>query len=293
MVSSEQTSGRFESRDGTTLFFRAFPAGQERARLVIAHGLGEHSGRYGHLAEHLVPGGLSIWAMDHRGHGQSGGRRGHIRTFDEYLNDLYDFVVLCKKNASREKKCFLLGHSLGGLMVLLFAGLYPKAVDGLIVSSPALGLNMAISRIKRWFGSLMSNLRPTLLLSNELDPAWLSHDKGVVQAYREDPLVHGRISVRWFAEFLSAMEKAAMMAPHLEVPVLMQVAGNDHLVDATVARGFFESLSIRDKTLHIYDGLYHEIYNELETDRKTGHPGSHHMDREPASIRIPRPSGAF
>ena len=263
---SEQ-AGNFETRDGLKIFYRTYQAIPERARLIIAHGLGEHSGRYGNLFDMFIPRGISIWALDHRGHGQSEGQRGHILSFDQYLFDLYDFIKLVEEKLSTNEKCFLLGHSLGGLIALNYAMRFPQGLDGLIASSPGLGLAVDIPPLKRWLGNMMSNIWPGFSLSNELDASRLSHDEEVVRAYNEDPLVHNRVSARWFTEFLSAMETAQNMAPTLAVPLLLQVSGDDHLVNAEATRSFFEKLTLNDKSLFMYDGLYHEIYNETEKNR--------------------------
>ena len=109
---------------------------------------------------------------------------------------------------------------------------------------------------------------PGLLLGNELDATKISRDESVVKAYQDDPLVHDRVSARWFTEILSAMEAVNRQASRMQIPVLMQVAGDDHLVNAQSSRQFFENLTVADKTLHMYDGLYHEIYNELDDQRQ-------------------------
>jgi alpha-beta hydrolase superfamily lysophospholipase len=114
----------------------------------------------------------------------------------------------------------------------------------------------------------MSSLWPGLSLNNELDASKISHDDKVVAAYKNDPLVHDRVSARWFTEFLSAMETANKEAQNIIAPVLMQIAGDDHLADADASKSFFERLAAKDKTLHVYDCLYHEVYNERENDRK-------------------------
>ena len=113
----------------------------------------------------------------------------------------------------------------------------------------------------------MSSIWPGLLLRNEVAVSKLSHDEEVVRAYVEDPLVHDRVSTRWFTQFLSAMEKAKQSASKLAVPTLIQAAGEDYLADTNDSKLFFEKMTINDRTLHVYEGLYHEIYNELEAQR--------------------------
>jgi len=264
---SEKTDS-FRGHDGVNLFYRQYPASNERARLVIAHGLGEHSGRYGNVVDRLVPKDISIWALDHRGHGKSGGKRGHILNFEQYLLDLRLMVESAREDLPENRKIFLLGHSMGGLIALYFALRQPELIDAVIASSPALGMVIEVPAVKSILGKVMSFIWPGLALSNELDATKISHAENVVQAYQNDSLVHDKVSARWFTEFLSAMETVNQQAEQMRVPILLQVAGDDYLVNAQSSQRFFEKLAVADKTLHVYDGLYHEIYNETEDQRQ-------------------------
>jgi len=264
MTELSETTGSF---DTPKIFYRKYQAAPERARMVITHGLGEHSGRYGNVVRSLLPKGITIWALDHRGHGQSEGPRGHILSFGEYIDELYTLVQMSREGLPEGMKCFLLGHSMGGLIALSFALRYPDMIDGVIVSSPSLGLKEKVPLIKGTLGMIMSSIWPGLTLGNELDASKISHDEEVVRAYLNDPLVHDRISARWFTEFLLTMSAVNSLASKMEVPILMQVAGDDYLVDANASKAFFDDLILKDKALYIYDGLYHEIYNEMEEQR--------------------------
>ena len=263
-----ETTGNFTADNGISVFYRCRPAEPERARLVLSHGLGEHSGRYGHVMDRLAGQGISVWAIDHQGHGQSGGSRGHIDRFDQYLKDLKQVVDMARKGKPEDMKCFLLGHSMGGLIVLRFAELFTDAVDGVLASSPGLAPAMKIPVVKGGAAKLISNIWPTLTFDNELEPSNLSHDPSIVQAYINDPLVNRRISARWFTEFLSAMDGTNANVAAIRIPTLMQVAGSDRLVEPQTSKKFFESLTTKDKTLFFYDDLYHEIYNELGQNRE-------------------------
>ncbi|MCP4623490.1 MAG: alpha/beta hydrolase [bacterium] len=263
-----EKTGTFEGSDGVDIFYRHYQAEPERARLVIAHGLGEHSGRYGNVIERMLPMGISVWAPDHRGHGQSEGKRGHVLNFMQYLTDMRSMIELARDGLDDDNKCFLMGHSLGGLIAIYFAQRFPEIVDGIVASSPVLGRIIEIPAAKKILGSLMSFLWPGLTMGNELDTGKISHDPEVVNAYNNDPLAHDRVSIRFFAEFMAAMETVNQQAPSLQVPILMQVAGDDHLVNARTAEQFFEKLAVPDKTLHVYEGLYHEIYNEPAGQRE-------------------------
>jgi len=258
----------YNSQDGLNIFYRRYKADPEKAVMVIAHGLGEHSGRYVNVVERLVPKGITICAPDFRGHGKSDGKRGHVLSFGEYLEDLHPIVETALKEKKPGMKCFLLGHSMGGLIAINYAIRRQKTIDGLIISSPSLGVAVKVPAIKAALGKVMSSLWPGLSLNNELDASKISHDDKVVTAYKNDPLVHDRVSARWYTEFLSAMENANKEAQNIKVPVLMQIAGDDHLVNAGASKSFFGKLAIKDKMLHVYDGLYHEGYNERENDRK-------------------------
>jgi alpha-beta hydrolase superfamily lysophospholipase len=260
--------GIFIGESGIKIFNRRYQAKPEKARLVIAHGLGEHSGRYDNVVERLVPEGISIWALDHRGHGQSEGIKGHVFSFYQYIAELYRMVEIARDKMPEGVKIFLLGHSLGGLIALRFVASFPKMIDGVIVSSPALGLTSDIPAAKAFAGKIMSAFFPTFGFGNDLDVSKISHDEDVVRAYMDDPLVHNRVSARWFTEFLSAMKAAGHSAPEIKIPILMQLAGDDHLTNAGTSANFFEALGSEDKTLHIYKDLYHEIYNEKKEQRK-------------------------
>jgi len=268
MAALPESTGEFASSDGVTIFYRQYQAESERARMVIAHGLGEHSGRYGNVIERVLPKGISVWVPDHRGHGQSGGRRGHVLNFVQYLTDLRQTVELVKKDMPAQMPCFLLGHSMGGLIALNFAQCYPDFIDGLVASSPCLGMAIEVPPVKKILGSFMSYVWPGMTMSSGLDAAKISRDRAVVSAYENDPLVHDRISARFFTELMAAIESVNQQASTLNVPVLMQVAGEDYLVDAHSSKHYFKKLTLDDKVLHVYDGLYHEIYNAPQEQKE-------------------------
>ena len=268
MTKPGEKTATFTNASGQQIFYRNYPVDQAKGILVIAHGLGEHSGRYSNVVDHLWPQGFSIWALDHRGHGKSEGKRGHVSSFGEYLLDLGQLVEMANQERTNGLKLFVLGHSLGGLIILNFALNSPEYVDGYIASSPAVGMIIEVPKAKKVLGNLMSSIWPGLQMSNELDPTQISHDPAVVSAYVNDPLVHSKVSARWFTEFMAAMERVNQQASEIKTPILMQVAGDDKLVNANSSRAFFERLQVQDKTLKLYQGLYHEIYNETADQKK-------------------------
>lgn len=262
MQKLHETTEYFSGDKNLKIFYRNLSAEKEKARLVIAHGLGEHSGRYGRVINRLVPEGLSIWALDFCGHGRSGGKRGHIESFDQYIADIDKLIKIVAEDAPHATKIFLLGHSLGGLIALNYGLRLPDKLNGLIVSSPALAFKVKVPAFKIILGKVMSAIWPELSMANELDPTKISHDRSVVDAYIHDPLVHNRVTARWFTEFVSAMAWVHKSVTKMKVPILMQIAGNDFLVDAGVSETFFNHLLLKDKTIHIYSELFHEIFNE-------------------------------
>lgn len=268
MATIEMQSDWFKSSDGTDRFYRKMVQQTERFRVVVSHGLGEHSGRYGHVIDTLGPMGASLWILDHQGHGRSHGKRGHVNDFNDYINDLKTLVELVRSDNIDQLPVLLLGHSMGGLIALLFAGQFPQHIEGLILSSPLLGLPKPPPPVLRFIACRLSAIWPTFSLDNQLDPALISHDPDEVNAYTQDQRVHNRISARWFTQCMAAILAANAAPEKIRVPILMQVAGSDGLVSAPSAIAFFDTLTVADKTLCHYESLYHEIFNETPENRK-------------------------
>jgi alpha-beta hydrolase superfamily lysophospholipase len=248
--------------DGIELYVRHWPVPDgtpQRGRALIVHGLGEHSGRYEHVADALAAIGLDVTAYDQRGHGRSEGVRGGLPHSDALLDDLrlvYDTLG---------EPAFLVGHSMGGLVAaraVTGGWVQPRA---LVVSSPVLAVELtpvqrALAVVGRRF------LRDTPL-PNRLPVDKLSHDPAVVADYKADPLVHDRITSRLFEFMLAAGESARADAPALRTPTLGLVAGADAFLDPGGSRAFFAALPDGTGTLHWYDELWHEVLNEREPDR--------------------------
>ena len=262
------STGTIHANDGTELFFRHNGAENERAGMLIVHGLGEHSGRYAHLVKKMLANGISVFAYDHRGHGQSSGKRGYVKLFLDYINDVDVMIKQFRETLSPRRPFFLLGHSMGGLIVLNYIQHASGDISGVIVSSPALGTASRPPAAKTFIARLLSIVTPFFSFDNELDPHYISHDSKVVADYINDPLVHRRITARWATEFMKTAELTANNAHLVKTPVLMQIAGSDRIVSPQISKAFFENISTADKTLRYYHGLYHEIYNEKDNDRK-------------------------
>ena len=237
------------------------PAGlPRRGSVLLVHGLGEHAGRYVHVAERLSALGLEVRGYDHAGHGRSEGPRGGVAHPDAMLDDLRDVFTGLPAPA------FLLGHSLGGAVAARAVTGGWVAPRGLILSSPALR-PPPIGRAQSALLAVARRIAPDRAFPNRLPVDRLSHDPQEVAAYRADPLVHDRISPRLYDFLVDAGECARRDAGRLTVPTLLLVAGSDELVDASASREFSAALPPGTGTLHWYDDLYHELFNEREPDR--------------------------
>jgi acylglycerol lipase len=259
--------GRSETSDGLSLHFLAWRTASPRAVLVLVHGLAEHSGRYLHVGSHFAAAGYAVYAPDLRGHGKSPGPRVHVATFDEYLDDLAALRALAGRDYPATP-VFLVGHSQGGLVALRYALAQPREVAGLILSSPLLGFHPkaraspALAALAR----VLSVLWPSVLLPNHVDTSAVSRDPEVVRRYREDPLVSGTVSPRWFTSVTSAMRQAHEGAPALAVPTLLMASGADRLADPDASARFAARAPASTLQYVRWDGLYHEMFNEPEQE---------------------------
>ncbi len=258
---------RFTTRDGLSLFEQWWlPDGEPAAAVVVVHGINEHSGRYARLAGDLNRHGYAVYAMDLRGHGRSEGQRVWVRSFDEYLDDV---EILLERVAGRQpgRRLFLLGHSLGGGIVLLLGILRPPKVRGLVVSGPSVVIGGKVFPVLRRLAPWVSAVWPTLRLAR-LGYWYISRDRTVVEAFKNDPLVfHGRFPVRTGDEILRAAERIQRGMGQLQLPLLILHGTKDFSTDPEGSRLLAAHAGSADKTLHLYDGLYHEVFSEPEREQ--------------------------
>ena len=252
--------------DGTSLFIVDWPvdaAAGAAEGIVLMHGLGEHCGRYAHVARFFNDHGLAVRAYDHRGHGRSGGTRGDVPDAETLLQDAK--AVIDDFAAGLSVPPLLLGHSMGGLFAACYAvrGLSP--LRGLVLSAPALRINL--SAAQRILLRVLGTLAPGFGIPNGLDSRYLSHRQDVVAAYDSDPLVHAKISARLLRAMLSAIDYSQAHAPALAASTLLLVAGDDHLVDARGSDAFFAKLAPGMRTKRSYADFYHELFNETGAAR--------------------------
>jgi lysophospholipase len=246
------------------LAYRTWEKPGARAALLVVHGLGEHSARYADFGERLASWGISTYALDLRGHGLSDGRRGHVPSFDVFLQEVDRFRREVEGLADFRVPVFLLGHSMGGLIALRYMEEYAGRFRGAIISSPWLATAMHVPRWKIAAANALSWILPALPLRHGLRERFLSRDPDIVQAYRDDPLVHGSITPRMFVEVSAAMGLALQRSDRLRQPLLFLIAGDDRIVDAGRTTRFARSIQAPDVSVRVFPEQYHELINELD-----------------------------
>jgi alpha-beta hydrolase superfamily lysophospholipase len=261
----ESTLSTFTASDGDNLAVQDWHLPQgvaPRASVLVVHGLGEHAGRYDRLAQRLNAWGFAVRSYDQYGHGESGGVRGALSQHTRLLEDLCDLADSMRRRHP-EAPLVVLGHSMGGLVAAGFVarGMFP--VDGLVLSSPALATRL--NAVQKLLMAVVPRVAPNLTVSNGLDPQYLSHDAQVVEAYKADPLVHDRISGRLARFIQDEAPPVLAQAPHWNVPTLLMYAGDDRMVDPAGSRLFAAQAPREHVTARCFDGLYHEIFNERES----------------------------
>lgn len=261
------TTGQITGQGGMRLFTQHWePADPPRARIVLAHGVAEHSGRYAHVAARLVAHGYALHALDHRGHGRSGGARLRVRRFDDYVADLRAFAATVRER-DPALPFFVYGHSMGALIALLYAARWGEGLAGLVVTGVPLrlgGLNMAtLAAIRLLHGARLGRVPLPALVA-----AGISRDPVVVESYETDPLVcRSRLSVGLVARLVHARDACLRALPDLRMPVLALHGGADPLCLPAGAELLRERCGAPDCTVTVYDGLFHEVHNEPEADR--------------------------
>ncbi len=269
----EHREGSFEGSGGLELYSQCWrPGGRPKAALAIVHGMGEHSGRYGNVTAALVPRGYAVHGFDLRGCGRSPGQRGHIDSWSQFRDDAGAFVravgeqecIACPPPGEPGVPLFLMGHSMGGLIVLDYVLRRPEDLAGTLISGPGLE---PIGVAKPWMvlvAKLLTRVWPSFAIDVGLEVAAVSRDPAVVEAYAEDPLCHSQGSVRWGTESLAAIEWIKAHAGDLRIPVLMTHGGDDRLVSAAGTSAFFDAVTFPDKELRVYPGGYHEPHNDVD-----------------------------
>jgi acylglycerol lipase len=253
--------GELTAADQTSLFLRTWPVDEPKGIVLFVHGLGEHGDRYAELAGVVNEAGFAAAAADHRGHGRSGGLRGHVNGFGEYVHDLRLVIDHVREAQGSELPLYVYGHSMGGLIALLLVVDPPDAgISGLVVSNALLQVAVKAPPIKVFVGKLVSSILPKLRLDNELKVEHISRDPAEVKKYSEDPLVGRLISTRWYTSMMTAMAKANARPADLKLPSLWVVSGSDQIC-AHEAGLVFEKASTGPSEVTLLPDAYHEPHN--------------------------------
>ena len=259
---SEGATGYLTGLGDGGVFYRAWKAPDPAGSVLCVHGLGEHGGRYQCLADAVTPLGLSLYAIDMRGHGRSAGRRGHVKEFDSLLSDLDRLRLEAGAGSDGVRPLFLVGHSLGGLVVGRYAEKFASAgLAGAVFVAPFVDVALAVPGWKRRLGDVADRLAPALTMDNGLKVEELFREEAERRDYTEDPLVHRRISARLWGEMQRSARRLMADADRLRVPVLLQLAGTDTVVSNPAARRFAARLASPPE-IREYGDAYHALFRD-------------------------------
>jgi acylglycerol lipase len=252
----------FEGSGGVRLFSQYWKPRNPKAVLVIVHGLKDHGSRYENLSEQLAGHGYAAFAFDLRGHGKSEGERAFVRSFDEYLQDLEIYHERVRHIESG-RPVFLFGHSMGGTIALLYTLTRKPAINGLLLSAPALKIPDTISSLLVWFTKRIGGIapkRPVLKLDNSL----FTRDEDFLAAMNSDPLIYNKPHpARTAAELLRAIERIQKIMSTLDAPTVMMHGTDDKITNPDGSRQLDDLAISKDKTLKLYEGHYHDLLHDL------------------------------
>ncbi len=215
------------------------------------------------IVNHFVPRGYAVYGLDHLGHGKSSGTRVYVRQFEDYTDTLQVYFNRIRPS----KPVFLIGHSMGGLIGAIYLLEHQAQLTGAILSGPAVKVPDKITPAVVFAGKVLSTLMPKFGLLG-LEAEGVCRDPAVVNAYVNDPLVHrGKTTARLAAEMLKAMQKISTQASKITLPIMIVQGGADRLVDPAGARMLYDRVSSTHKEIRVYEGFYHEVFNEPERER--------------------------
>ena len=269
-MSTTRTEQNFGGVGGVRIVYDVWtPDTPPRAVVVLSHGLGEYARRYDHVAQFFGDAGLVTYALDHRGHGRSDGKRMLVRDISEYTGD-FDTLVGIATREHHGLKCIVLGHSMGGGIVFAYGVERPDNYDMMVLSAPAVAAQDLVSPLMTVAAKVLGVLTPGLPVQ-ELDVEAISRDPAVVAAYNDDPLVyHGKVPAGVGRALLQVGETMPQRAPALTAPLLVVHGDADRLIPVDGSRRLVECVGSTDVELKVYPGLYHEVFNEPERAQVLG-----------------------
>ena len=264
-----RAESHFAAAGGRTLFRRSWVPVEPRRLVVVVHGYAEHSGRYEAVGSWLAERGCAVHAYDHFGHGHSDGPRGHVGRFDDFLDDLDAFVARCGQE-HRGLPTFVIGHSMGGLIVAAWTVRRSPEIDGVVLSGPALVAGEVPTRRQRFMLQVLRRLAPRLKMPRPISQEALSRDPEVGRAYEADPLVFQHMTLSLAGSLFETIGPTLRGAAEVQVPTFVLHGEADPIVLASGSRDFYENLATSGSDLRIYPDLRHEIFNEPEGEDVLG-----------------------
>lgn len=264
---TEAVESEWNTADGLHLHVRTWnPSGDPLGVVVLVHGLGEHAGRYDHVARAFRELGLRVVGADHRGHGRSGGLRGHVDGFSQFVGDLAG-VIADAREGLQDKPWFLFAHSMGGLVALRYLQTRAQQPTAAVISNPLLKVAVEAPKIKIIAGKLLSRVLPTVRMDNEVDANLISRDADEVAKYIADPLVHSKITPRWFTSMTRAKDAAHADSGRIGIPLAFVLSGQDKICHPEGTRRFVEALGEGGARLFEYPDAFHEAHNGPDRER--------------------------
>jgi acylglycerol lipase len=258
--------GTFRNVRNLNIYYQGWtPDGDVKAVLFLVHGLGEHSGRYANVVNHYVPLGYAVYGIDLIGHGKSEGEREMVKRFEDFtepIETFYKMVVGWQPG----KPIFMYGHSLGGLIAAYYLLDHQEDFKGAIISGPLAKIPDNITPMTVLLSKILVAIAPKMGMIG-LDTNYLSHDRTVVDSYNADPLVfHGKTPIKLTIETLNGMIRASSEMNRITLPAFILHGSLDKIVDPSSSQMVFEKIGSQDKTLKMYEGMYHEVHNEPDRD---------------------------
>jgi alpha-beta hydrolase superfamily lysophospholipase len=267
LMTTTRSERTFDGVGGVRIVYDVWtPDVTPRAVVILSHGFGEHARRYDHVAARFGRDGLVTYALDHRGHGRSGGKRALVKDISDYTGDFDTLVGIASKEHPGLTR-IVLGHSMGGGIVFAYGVERPDDYDLMMLSGPAVAAQTAVSPVLAWVAKTVGVIAPGLPLQ-QLDANAVSRDPAVVNAYNTDPLVyHGKVPGGVARALLLVGDTMPQRAAALTAPLLVVHGSEDRLIPVDGSRQLVDAVGSSDVELKVYPGLYHEVFNEPERDQ--------------------------
>ncbi len=255
--------GSLRNNRGLRIYYQSWsPETNHRANFLLAHGVGEHSGRYRFVVDYFVPKGVAIFALDHQGHGKSEGKRGCVGQFTDFSADLHQLRENVQEQMA-DKPTFLLGHSMGGLIALHYLLDHSHGLTGAIFSSPAFAIAVQVPMWKEMLARLLIKAKLDVTMPSGIAPEQLTHDLAVVRVTKQDALFHDRVSAALYYGMLDTIAECNRRAAEIRLPLLLLLGAEDRVCSAEGAKLLMEKFASKDKVVLTFPNAYHEVFNEI------------------------------